>query len=45
MSESENIKTEEKVQFLVKDNKGCFLFVIFILAITLPVIPHFSARK
>lgn len=45
MSESENIKTEEKMQFLVKDNKGCFLFVIFILAIVLAVMAYFLGKK
>lgn len=45
MSESENIKTEEKMQFLVKDNKGCFLFVIFILTIALAVMAYFLGKK
>ena len=33
------------MQFLVKDNKGCFLFVIFILAIVLAVMAYFLGKK
>jgi len=45
MSESENIKTEEKIKFLIKDNKGCFLFVIFILSIALAIMAYFLGKK